>query len=69
MDTGVVKFFDPQKGFGFITPDNGGKDVFVHHSNIDGMNGFRSLEETQRVEYEIAQGKKGPEAKQVRVIG
>jgi CspA family cold shock protein len=63
--TGTVKWFNGAKGFGFITPDDGGKDVFVHHSKIE-VEGFRTLEEGQKVEYEIGQGVKGPEAIKVR---
>ena len=62
---GTVKWFSDQKGYGFITPDGGGKDLFVHFSNIEG-DGYRSLEDGQAVEYEAAQGKKGPEAQNVR---
>lgn len=65
MATGTVKWFNEQKGFGFIIPDDGGKDLFVHHSNILGE-GFKSLEEGQKVEYEAGQGVKGPEATKVR---
>lgn len=68
MSSGTVKWFNEQKGYGFITPDEGGKDLFVHHSNIQ-MDGFRVLQEGQRVEYEAGQGRKGPEATQVRVSG
>ena len=64
MVTGTVKWFNAQKGFGFITPDDGGDDFFVHHSNI-ATDGFRSLEEGQKVEFEAGQGKKGPEATNV----
>ena len=65
MPTGTVKWFNDQKGFGFIAPDEGGDDLFVHHSNID-SDGFRSLQDGQKVEYEPAEGKKGPEATKVR---
>ncbi len=59
MDTGTVKWFSSEKGFGFITPDNGGTDLFVHHSEIK-MDGYASLDEGQSVSYEIGQGRKGP---------
>jgi cold shock protein len=62
---GTVKWFSDQKGYGFIVPDDGTKDLFVHHSNIEGE-GFKSLKEGQKVDYEPAQGKKGPEATKVR---
>lgn len=65
MATGTVKWFNDQKGYGFITPDAGGKDVFVHHSAIQ-MDGFRTLAEGQKVVFEIAQGEKGPQAEDVR---
>jgi len=64
MASGTVKWFNDQKGYGFITPDEGGKDVFVHHSSIVG-DGFKTLAEGARVEFEVAQGQKGPEAKNV----
>ena len=63
--TGTVKWFSDQKGFGFITPDGGGDDLFVHHSNIEGE-GYRTLADDQRVEYEPGEGRKGPEATKVR---
>jgi len=65
VDKGKVKWFNERKGFGFIVPDNGGEDLFIHHSNI-AAEGFRSLSDGQEVEYEVAEGKKGPEAVEVR---
>ena len=67
MATGTVKWFNDAKGYGFITPDEGGKDVFVHHSNIQGS-GFKSLAEGARVEFEAREGQKGPEAANVTPI-
>ncbi|MDT5091618.1 MAG: cold shock protein [Mycobacterium sp.] len=67
MAQGTVKWFNAEKGFGFITPDEGDKDVFVHYSEIQG-GGFRSLEENQRVEFTIEQGAKGPQAVGVTAI-
>lgn len=67
MATGTVKFFNNDKGYGFITQENG-PDVFVHFSNIEGS-GYRSLEEGQKVEFEVAPGRKGDEATGVRVVG
>jgi CspA family cold shock protein len=66
MATGTVKWFNAEKGFGFISPTEG-PDVFVHFSEIQGT-GYKSLEENQQVEFEIVQGQKGPQASQVRVI-
>ena len=68
MATGTVKWFNDAKGYGFITPDEGGKDVFVHHSNVAG-NGFKSLAEGAKVEFEPAEGQKGPEATNVVQLG
>jgi CspA family cold shock protein len=65
--TGTVKWFNDQKGFGFISPEDGGDDLFVHHSNISG-DGYRSLEDGAHVEYDAGQGKKGPEATNVRTV-
>jgi cold shock protein len=66
MATGVVKWFSPEKGYGFITPEDGSAEVFVHFSAIQGE-GYRNLEEGQRVEYEVTQGQKGPQAADVRL--
>jgi CspA family cold shock protein len=68
MPTGTVKWFNDAKGFGFIAPDGGGKDVFVHHTSIQ-SDGFRSLAEGQKVTFEIEQGQKGPQAAKVKVAG
>jgi len=67
MATGTVKWFNDGKGFGFITPDDGSKDVFVHFSEIQGS-GFRTLEENQRVQFEVEQGAKGPQAVGVTAV-
>ena len=67
MAEGVVKWFNGEKGFGFITPDTGGKDVFVHYS-ANMASGFKSLEEGQRVSFETSQGQKGPQADNVQAI-
>ena len=64
---GQVKWFNDSKGFGFITPDDGSKDIFVHHSAIQ-SNGFKTLTEGQKVEFEIQQGQKGPSAVNVTVL-
>jgi cold shock protein len=67
MAQGTVKWFNGEKGFGFIAQDAGGPDVFVHYSAIT-TSGYRSLDEDQRVEFEVTQGPKGPQAEQVRPI-
>ncbi|HEX6075779.1 MAG TPA: cold-shock protein [Micromonosporaceae bacterium] len=67
MAQGTVKWFNADKGFGFITQDDGGDDIFVHFSAIQ-ANGFRSLDENQRVEFDVVQGPKGPQAESVRTI-
>lgn len=63
---GTIKFFNTQKGFGFITPDSGGKEIFVHTSNVKGD--AHALREGQKVEYVEAQGRKGPEATEVTIV-
>ncbi len=67
MAQGTVKWFNSEKGYGFISPDDGSSDVFVHYSEIQSQ-GFRTLEENQKVRYEIGQGSKGPQATGVTVI-
>jgi CspA family cold shock protein len=67
MAQGTVKWFNSEKGFGFITPDEGDKDVFVHYSAISG-GGYRNLEENQRVEFDVEAGAKGPQASNVRAV-
>jgi CspA family cold shock protein len=67
MATGTVKWFNDDKGYGFIAPDAEGKDVFVHHSAIGGE-GFKSLAEGAKVEYEVEDGPKGPQARSVSVV-
>ena len=65
MSTGIVKWFNAEKGYGFITPDDGGKDLFVHHSEIQ-AEGYASLDEGQKVEFEVGEGQKGPCATDVK---
>ena len=67
MTQGTVKWFNGEKGFGFIQQDGGGADVVVHYSGIEGA-GFRDLDEGQRVEFELGQGQKGPQAMAVRIV-
>ena len=67
MARGTVKWFNDSKGYGFITPDDGGKDLFVHHSAIQG-DGFKSLKEGQAVEFDSERGQKGPQAVNVRPV-
>ena len=67
MPAGTVKWFNTEKGYGFIAPDDGGKDVFVHFSAIAGE-GFKKLTEGARVEFEVGQGRKGPQATDVRTV-
>ena len=64
METGIVKWFNAEKGFGFIMPDNGGKDLFAHFSEIQG-DGYKSLQENQRVSFIAGQGPKGPQATKI----
>ena len=65
MSTVTVKWFDASKGFGFITPDDGGKDLFVHHTEIQSGSDYATLNDGQKVEYEVGQGQKGPCANKV----
>ena len=67
MATGTVKWFNDSKGFGFITPDDGGKDLFAHHTSIQ-MDGYKSLKEAQKVSFDVVQGAKGPAASNIRAI-
>lgn len=67
MAQGTVKWFNAEKGYGFIAPEDGSADLFVHYSSIEG-GGFKSLEENQRVEFEVGEGQKGPQAQAVRAL-
>ena len=67
MATGTVKWFNDAKGFGFIAPDDGGKDLFVHHTSIQ-MDGYKSLKDAQKVSFEVTQGPKGPAASNIRPL-
>lgn len=67
MAQGTVKWFNDAKGFGFITPSDGGKDLFAHHTEIQGT-GFKSLQEGQQVEFDVTQGQKGPAAAKIRPV-
>ena len=67
IETGTVKWFNESKGFGFIAPDNGAKDLFAHFKEIQG-NGFKTLAENQRVEFEVTQGQKGLQASRIRLV-
>jgi Cold shock proteins len=66
MPTGTVKWFNAEKGFGFIVPDDGSQDLFAHYSAIDAT-GYRSLEEGQKVSFEVTEGPKGPQAASIKV--
>jgi CspA family cold shock protein len=68
MSIGVVKWYNPTKGFGFIQPEGGGKDLFANYSEIQNAGGFKSLSEGQRVEFEVKQGQKGPQAASIRPV-
>ena len=67
MATGIVKWFNGDKGYGFITPDDGGADVFAHFSAIQ-SSGYRTLEENQKVEFDVTEGQKGPQAENIRPL-
>jgi len=67
MSTGVVKWFNAEKGFGFIVPDDGGKDLFAHYSEIR-SEGYKTLQDNQRVSFEVEEGQKGPSAKNIQIL-
>ena len=66
--TGTVKWFNETKGYGFITPDGGGKDLFAHFRDIQGGDGYKTLAENARVQFEVVQGAKGPQASNIRAV-
>ena len=66
--TGTVKWFNESKGYGFIAPDNGSKDVFAHFRDIQGADGYKTLAENARVEFDVTQGAKGPQASNIRTV-
>jgi len=68
MSTGTVKWFNDSKGFGFITPDGGGKDLFAHFSAIQGNGGYKSLRENQKVSFDVTAGPKGPQAANIKAL-
>lgn len=68
MATGTVKWFNAEKGYGFIAPDDGSADVFAHYSAIASNGGYRNLDENQKVEYDVEQGSKGPQASNIRPL-
>lgn len=67
MSTGVVKWFNAEKGFGFIVPDDGGKDLFAHYSEIR-SDGYKTLQDNQRVSFDVEEGQKGPSAKNIQIL-
>jgi len=68
MSTGTVKWFNDSKGFGFITPDGGGKDLYAHFSAIQGNGGYKSLRENQKVSFDVTAGPKGPQAANIKAL-
>ena len=67
-ETGTVKWFNESKGYGFIAPDNGGKDLFAHFREIQGSDGYKTLAENARVEFSVTQGAKGPQASNIKTL-